>query len=651
MHELEDAVYYAAIGVGFLKDDSCSPCTSAAGNEADVETDYERMQMALDAVGGNISLFVEGQPDITKVYTGAFGNGRRVGHDISANWQSMISLVDIAAGLWPYAHTDTGTGSFFNWLDFLQVGNGDFVPAADANTESKSSVSAGDAASRLLLPMDEGSVRARAHVSIYAALKSLLFLGNRLDSTLTNATIGLLTNSEVVAVNQDLLAVQARRVQTTLPSNISIVLDNRASTPLLAPCNLSDALQQWRYTPHSNTSTLVIATCNASDAAQVWSGLQATASGSYLRNKATSGCLDTAVSIGYAAGTAPCKPGTSSQDFILEAGSSHIRLNASNTCLDVYDFRGPNVFMGSCKQAGSSDENQKFAFDASTGLVHTSGSGQHGMPANQCLAMATPAGGRLWLPKAAGPFVAPNDDAPAVCLSLDGPTEGAVHIVPCDPSQPLPGGGQSIVPTLHSDNSTRLRLGPAGNYSFAAASLGWGLSWNAQFGASGPLPHTRWATGTRSSGGLFWFDPSATTGSLLRARDAAGMIDDDGVGHVTRGGDYCLTAARAGNLEVWAGPLTHGRYVVVLLNRSPANDTMTALWANLPSAEPPTASDRTRAEGRAIYTGPPTPRPHGPTSAFVVRDLWEHADLGTFTGSFTSPVPALGARMLLLTPA
>ena len=35
---------------------------------------------------------------------GSYGNAKRVGHDISPMWMSMVSLVDIGSGLYPFAH-------------------------------------------------------------------------------------------------------------------------------------------------------------------------------------------------------------------------------------------------------------------------------------------------------------------------------------------------------------------------------------------------------------------------------------------------------------------------------------------------------------------------------------------------------------------
>ena len=52
----------------------------------------------------NPNLKVEGNPPAANITHGGYGNAKRVGHDISPSWSSMISLVDIGAGLWPYAH-------------------------------------------------------------------------------------------------------------------------------------------------------------------------------------------------------------------------------------------------------------------------------------------------------------------------------------------------------------------------------------------------------------------------------------------------------------------------------------------------------------------------------------------------------------------
>ncbi|KAJ4461296.1 putative Alpha-galactosidase 3 [Paratrimastix pyriformis] len=83
--------------------------------------------------------------------------------------------------------------------------------------------------------------------------------------------------------------------------------------------------------------------------------------------------------------------------------------------------------------------------------------------------------------------------------------------------------------------------------------------------------------------------------------------------------------------EVWARPLTGGMYAAVLLNRDEAKPRdVTLKLADLP----------------------PVPgTPAGQVTAAMVRDLWAHADLGTFQGQYTAKVPARSAVMITLRPA
>jgi hypothetical protein len=93
--------------------------------------------------------------------------------------------------------------------------------------------------------------------------------------------------------------------------------------------------------------------------------------------------------------------------------------------------------------------------------------------------------------------------------------------------------------------------------------------------------------------------------------------------------NYCLSVFQdvaPGALEVWSAPLSasSGSYAVVLFNRSPANSTITANWTDLGL---------------------------NPSAQYAVRDLWAHADLGTFSGSFSALVPTHGVSAVKLTPA
>ena len=75
-------------------------------------------------------------------------------------------------------------------------------------------------------------------------------------------------------------------------------------------------------------------------------------------------------------------------------------------------------------------------------------------------------------------------------------------------------------------------------------------------------------------------------------------------------------------LQVWAKPLRGGDRAVALLNRADTAARITA-WLR-----------RTGIR----------------TDSARVRDLWKHADVGTFRGQYADTVPAHGVRMLRLTP-
>ena len=108
----------------------------------------------------------------------------------------------------------------------------------------------------------------------------------------------------------------------------------------------------------------------------------------------------------------------------------------------------------------------------------------------------------------------------------------------------------------------------------------------------------------------------------VRATDNTTILDDDLVGHVTRGGDFCLDLTTGGMLEVWQGPLTANRIAVALFNRSPGDDSITISWAAL-----------------------------NLQNSYAVRDVWAAQDLGRYGADFSLPVAAHSTRLLVLTPA
>jgi alpha-galactosidase len=102
-NEALDALQWASWGIDYVKDDSCSNCRN------DDNLDYGTMWQAIQAAGRPMVLTVEGGPTDSLITHGGYGNAKRVGHDISPLWMSMVSLVDIGSGLWMYAHNSTNS--------------------------------------------------------------------------------------------------------------------------------------------------------------------------------------------------------------------------------------------------------------------------------------------------------------------------------------------------------------------------------------------------------------------------------------------------------------------------------------------------------------------------------------------------------------
>lgn len=67
--------------------------------------------------GRPMVLTVEGAPDDNLMSAGGLGNAKRVGHDISPVFNSMLSLVDIGSGLWMWSHNASNAtfGGYCEW--------------------------------------------------------------------------------------------------------------------------------------------------------------------------------------------------------------------------------------------------------------------------------------------------------------------------------------------------------------------------------------------------------------------------------------------------------------------------------------------------------------------------------------------------------
>jgi alpha-galactosidase len=185
-HEYQDALQYAAWGVDYLKYDWCNTTTQ------DAKASYANMRAALDASGRPIILSIcewgTAKPWLWGRESG--GNLWRTTGDIQDRWQGKIewkpgdccsygvlAIVDAEAELYSYA----GPGHW-NDPDMLEVGNGGMT-----DTEY------------------------RSHFSLWAILAAPLIAGNDLRNMRPEIR-DILTNKEVIAVDQDVLGRQGERV-------------------------------------------------------------------------------------------------------------------------------------------------------------------------------------------------------------------------------------------------------------------------------------------------------------------------------------------------------------------------------------------------------------------------------------------------------
>ncbi|MGH8297705.1 MAG: glycoside hydrolase family 27 protein [Steroidobacteraceae bacterium] len=209
-HEYQDALQYARWGVDYLKYDWCN----TGGLNA--RSAYATMSDALRATGRPIVFSIcnwgRDQPWLWGAQAG--GNLWRSTQDIWDHWSGtrgfslgVLDILDEQVGLAGYA----GPGHW-NDPDMLEIGNGGMSDA-----------------------------QYRAQFSLWAILAAPLIAGNDLRQ-MSAATRTILTNREVIAVDQDALGVEGRRVWKDGDAEIwarpltggreAVVLLNRGEQPL-----------------------------------------------------------------------------------------------------------------------------------------------------------------------------------------------------------------------------------------------------------------------------------------------------------------------------------------------------------------------------------------------------------------------------------
>ena len=575
MHEMIDAQQWAEWGIDYVKDDSCSQCFDYTDDQ-----DYGRMWKSIQSAGRPMVLTVEANP-IDKVITkGGYGNAKRVGHDISPYFQSMLTLIDIGSGLWPFAHNSTNStfGGWWNDLDMLEIGNApDFLCGSS----------------------DSALARCRYHFSMWTIMKAVLLLGNDM-AALDNATKSVVANKAAISINQDPLGIQAKRVAVQTPQNTTLLPN--ANFAVIRECQANIRTQDWAFKPLNKTRQrfLYIKPCNPQDEFQQWDfypfGGGSGASKTALLNTGSMKCVDGAASQNPVS-LAPCSDDPSAQSWTLDPTSLHI-VSSQGSCLDVDDFSGPTVDIWSCKPSGNDDSNQKWSYDAKSMTL------QPASNPGYCLAAEPLSGGD-------GGTLSTVDPASGQTLCLTSAPSGFYQVAPCPPLDEELADGF----IFHFSNTNG-----GGPCSSSLDNCTFGPGYNMQEGASGPWPNSRYL---EDNGGVFNINGPLSNLRIV-ASDHVGIINDNLVGNVTNGGLFCLDAVTAGVLEVWAGPLEHGKIAVAVTNRSPGVDTVLVLWSDIGASSA--------------------------SAAYSMYDVWAEANDGTFIGHAGFTLEPLTVRYFILTP-
>jgi alpha-galactosidase len=168
--EMVDAQSYASWGVKYVKYVAC-PGTDISREQA------ARLGQALSSVSPPIVLslasppFAEWMPRVAQLW--------RTGRNARAEWSSIVDSIDVTTPLAAYARPGA-----FNDPDMLEIGNGSLT---------------------------EGEQRVQ--FSVWSILAAPLFAGNDL-SLMNDATRAILTNTDVIALDQDPLGLQGALVRS-----------------------------------------------------------------------------------------------------------------------------------------------------------------------------------------------------------------------------------------------------------------------------------------------------------------------------------------------------------------------------------------------------------------------------------------------------
>lgn len=297
-YEKNDAASYASWGVDYLKYDNCN------SGSATPMVRYPVMRDALNATGHLIFFSMcEWGVDNPATWAPAVGNSWRTTGDISDSWSSMLNNLDINTQ-WA---KQAGPGGW-NDPDMLEVGNGGMT-----TTEYVS------------------------HFSLWAISKAPLLIGCDVTN-MSPETLAILTNAEVIAVNQDSLGAQAAKVASYPASSTNF----SNLTPVTASSCNGSPNQQWTINnPDKTIRHIASGLCLDIPACDTDSGAQLELYTCHVGDP-----------------NEECN--SQNQQWIIDGTTITTVLDGQ--CIDLYDFTGPVVQVYDC----NGGTNQQWTYSTTT---------------------------------------------------------------------------------------------------------------------------------------------------------------------------------------------------------------------------------------------------------------------------------------------
>lgn len=208
-HDAQDAnFFFKQLGFDFIKIDFCGgdPSQNKEHLDLDERERYTAIRQAIDATGRKDVRVNICRWAFPGTWVSSVGSSWRIAADISPNWSAVKRIITANRYLSAYA-----VGGAFNDMDMLEIGRG-------------------------LSEAEE-----RTHFGLWCIQSSPLLIGCDLTK-IPAASLALISNPELIALNQDTMAIQAHIVRAASDVYLYVkdIRTPQGRERAIAVCNLGD---------------------------------------------------------------------------------------------------------------------------------------------------------------------------------------------------------------------------------------------------------------------------------------------------------------------------------------------------------------------------------------------------------------------------